>query len=204
MTTDFPKLLKARQRHSRIFAVALIALLLVSTPKAPMHDGWRMFMLLVGYFLVIAGAMGRGYCSAFIGGRKNDVVVREGPFGVVRNPLYVFSFLALVGIGLQSGMLTITIILVAAFMMYYPMVVAKEENFLRHKFGPAYDDYVRDVPRWIPNMKLWNEPEHVDTQPKFLRKTLLDAAIFFIPLPAFMILEALHAHGYLPVWLTLS
>lgn len=202
--TDLPKLLKARQRHSRLFAVAMAALILVSQPTLPIHDGWRILMMLVGYFLVIVGAMGRGYCSAFIGGRKNDTVVRSGPFSIVRNPLYVFSFIATVGIGLQSGMLTVLVLLVAAFMLYYPMVVAKEENFLRHKFGQAYDVYVQEVPRWIPNFKLWNEPETIETQPKFLRKTLMDAVIFFLSLPAFLVFEILHADGFLPVWLTLS
>jgi protein-S-isoprenylcysteine O-methyltransferase Ste14 len=203
-TNDFPKLLKARQRHSRIFAVLMVALLLVSAPDMAAGEFPRECMLWLGYFLVIIGALGRGYCSAYIGGRKNDVVVREGPFAVVRNPLYVFSFLAMVGIGLQSGMLTILILLVGAFMLYYPAVVAKEENFLRHKFGEAYLKYTQEVPRWIPNLKLWNEPALVESQPKFLRKTLMDAAIFFIPMPAFAILESLHSHAILPVWLTLS
>lgn len=203
-TNDFPKLLKARQRHSRLFAAAMVVLLLISTPEMTKGEFPRECMLWLGYFLVIVGALGRGYCSAYIGGRKNDVVVREGPFAVVRNPLYVFSFLATVGIGLQSGMLTILILLVGAFMLYYPAVVAKEENFLTHKFGEAYLAYVREVPRWIPNLKLWNEPDHVESQPKFLRKTLMDAAIFFLPMPLFVILEALHASGVLPVWLTLS
>jgi protein-S-isoprenylcysteine O-methyltransferase Ste14 len=202
--TAFPKLLKARRRHSRIFVACMVVLLLVSEPRPLMHDAMRALMLLVGYFLVIAGAMGRAYCSAYIGGRKNDIVVRQGPFSVVRNPLYVFSFLATVGIGLQSGMLTVLVLLVAAFMLYYPMVVAKEENFLHHKFGAAYTAYMRDVPRWIPNFKLWSEPEMVETQPKFLRKTLMDASIFFLAMPAFAIIEALHLRHILPIWLTLS
>jgi len=203
-TKDFPKLLKARQRHSRIFAVAMVLLILISQPKLPMHDALRTLMLLLGYFLVIVGALGRGYCSAYIGGRKNDVVVRDGPFSVVRNPLYVFSFIAMVGIGLQSGMWTILILLIAAFLLYYPLVILKEEQFLHHKFGVAYEEYVRDVPRWIPKLKLWREPEMVETQPKFLRRTLMDAAIFFLPLPGFLLIEALHTHGILPVWLNLQ
>lgn len=202
MTTDMPKLLKARRRHSQLFAVSMIALLLVSAPRL---DGFlREIMMWLGYALVIAGAMGRAYCSAYIGGRKNDVVVREGPFSVVRNPLYVFSFIATLGIGLQSGMFTILILLSGTFLIYYPLVVAKEEQFLHHKFGEAYAAYVRDVPRWIPNRKLWREPEHVETMPKFLRKTLMDASLFFLPMPVFQLLHWLHASGSLPVWLTLS
>ncbi|MGE3713905.1 MAG: isoprenylcysteine carboxylmethyltransferase family protein [Alphaproteobacteria bacterium] len=198
-TKALPKLLKARQYHSRIFAVVVVAALLVAEPMM----GWghmRNFFMLVGYAMIIFGAFGRAYCTVFIGGRKNDVVVRSGPFSVVRNPLYVFSFIAMVGVGLQSGMITLTALLVVAFMFYYPMVVAKEEGFLSHKFGEPYEAYKREVPRWIPNLKLWNEPEHTETQPKFVRRTMGDAAIFFLALPCFILISILQGSGILPVW----
>ena len=198
-----PTLLKARQRHSRIFAVALVAILFVSKPMFAAGNFPRECLLWLGYALVIVGTFGRVYCSAFIGGRKNDEVVRSGPFSVVRNPLYVFSFIAVVGIGLQSGMLLLTAVLVASFILYYPLVVAKEEAFLEHKFGEPYAKYKQEVPRWFPNLKLWNEPEQVDAKPKFIRHTMLDAAIFFLPLPCFAIINSLQFHGILPVWLTL-
>jgi len=201
--SDTPKLLKARRKHSLLFAVAIIILLLVSEPWMTAGAFPRDCMLWLGYALVAIGAMGRIYCSAFIGGKKNEMVMREGPFAVVRNPLYVFSFIALVGIGMQSGMLVILALLVGAFALYYPLVVEKEEAFLRSKFGESYEAYMREVPRWIPNLKLWNEPEHVDAMPKFIRRTMMDALVFFLPMPCFALLHALHASQTLPVWLTL-
>src|SRR4051812_21738367 len=108
---SIPKLLKERQFHTRIFAVMGCLIMLISRPKAWDYIWLHQMMIWVGYILVVAGAMGRVYCSAFIGGRKNDVVVREGPFSVVRNPLYVFSFIALVGVGLESRMLVVLILL---------------------------------------------------------------------------------------------
>lgn len=201
--TDMPKLLKERRNHSKIFAVAVIILLLISEPWMQRGAFPRECMLWLGYALVVIGAMGRVFCSTFIGGRKNDVVVRAGVFSVVRNPLYVCSFIALVGIGLQSGMLLILVLLVTAFALYYPLVVDKEEAFLTHKFGDEYKKYVAEVPRWIPNFKLWSEPEHVDAMPKFIRRTMLDALVFFLPMPAFAVINALHASHTLPAWLTL-
>ena len=201
--TPIPKLLKARQLHSRIFAVVAVLLLLVSQPLMAAEAPLRQIMLWAGYGLVIFGAFGRVYCTAFIGGRKNDEVVRAGPFSIVRNPLYVFSFLALLGVGLQSGMWLVTLLLVGAFVLYYPLVVAKEEAFLKNKFGEPYEAYVREVPRWLPDFKLWNEPEQVDAKPKFLRKTALDAMVFFLPLPAFSLIAQLQAAQILPLWLTL-
>lgn len=198
-----PTLVKARQNHSRIFVVILVLVLLISKPMFAAGDFPRECMLWFGYAMVIFGAFGRVYCSAFIGGRKNDEVVRAGPFSVVRNPLYVFSFIAMIGIGLQSGMILLTLCLIVAFVLYYPLVVAKEEAFLEHKFGEPYIKYKQEVPRWIPNMKLWNEPEQVDAKPKFIRKTMLDASIFFLPLLCFALIASLQAHNILPVWLTL-
>jgi len=200
--TDLPKLLKERQLHSRIFVGFAILLLLVSRPEQ--RGVWfNQTSIWFGYMLVIIGAFGRVYCSTFIGGRKNDVVVREGPFSIVRNPLYVFSFIAVVGIGIESKMLSILTALVAVFALYYPRVVAKEEAFLKHKFGDTYDAYLREVPRWWPNFSLWSEPEQVDAKPVFLRKTAMDAAIFFLPLPCFVIIGKLQGAQILPVWLTL-
>ena len=198
-----PKLLKARQFHSRIFAVLVIGLILVSQPM--LHPGTlpRHLMLWSGYILVIFGAFGRIYCSAFIGGRKNDEIVRSGPFSIVRNPLYVFSFLAVVGIGLESGMFLLVTLLCAAFIFYYQIVVAKEEAFLKDKFGAPYEAYLKEVPRWIPKFKLWNEPEQFDAKPKFIRRTAMDAAIFFLPLPCFIFITMMHAYETLPVWFTL-
>ncbi len=197
------QLLKARQNHSRIFAVVLVIVLLVSKPMFVEEYFLRECLAWLGYAFVIFGAFGRVYCSAFIGGRKNDEVVRAGPFSVVRNPLYVFSFIAMVGIGLQSGMLLVTVVLITAFIFYYPMVVAKEEAYLENKFGEPYAKYKREVPRWIPNMALWSEPEQIDAKPKFIRKTMLDASIFFLPLLCFAIINSLQADKILPVWLTL-
>lgn len=201
--TNTPKLLKARQMHSRLFAVAVVMILLFCTPMMTKGAFPRECMLWLGYVLVAIGVMGRIYCSAFIGGRKNDEVVREGPFSVVRNPLYVFSFVAMVGIGLQSGMVILLVLLVAAFVCYYPMVVAKEEAFLSHKFGEPYAQFMREVPRWLPNLKLWKEPEEVVAKPKFIRRTMLDAMIFFLPMPCFAVVHALHTYGVLPIWLIL-
>jgi protein-S-isoprenylcysteine O-methyltransferase Ste14 len=198
-----PKLLKARQLHSRIFAVLAVALVLVSEPMRIQDPIIHLIMRWIGYVLVMIGAFGRVYCSAFIGGRKNDEVVRAGPFSVVRNPLYVFSFIAVLGVGLESCMVSMLVLLAGAFVLYYPIVVLREEAFLKNKFGAAYDTYLKEVPRWIPKFKLWNEPEQLDAKPRFIRKTAMDAALFFLPLPCFILISMMHAFHNIPVWFML-
>lgn len=201
--TTKPKLLKSRQFHSRLFAVLAIFLLLTTRPEMSADSLLRMLMLWVGYGLIIVGAFGRVYCSCFIGGRKNKRVIRSGPFSVVRNPLYVFSFLATIGIALQSGMLSVAIGLPLLFAIYYPFVVKKEEAFLLHKFDESYAIYLREVPRWIPDFSLWNEPHETLCRPPNIRDTIRDAAAFFLLFPLFSIIALLQEQGVLPIWLTL-
>jgi protein-S-isoprenylcysteine O-methyltransferase Ste14 len=198
-----PRLQKKRQFHTRVFLYSSVVFVFLSKPVMLEGTFPRECMMWLGYVLIVIGALGRAYCSVYIGGRKNEEVVRGGPFSVVRNPLYVFSFLAIAGVGLQSGTFFIFALLLAAFLAYYPMVIAKEEAFLSHKFGEEYESYKNSVPRWFPNFKLWSEPEQLHCQPRLVRKTLLDAAVFFLPMPCFAIIHALQTNEILPVWFML-
>lgn len=196
-------LLKARIRHTRFFVFALLPIVIFSlgmlAENGPAHE----IMEWAGHVLVILCVLGRSYCSAYIGGRKNDEVICEGPFSIVRNPLYVFSFIGIAGIGLQSGMVTLPVLLLLVFALYYPKVVAREEAFLLHKFGDVYRDYMQKTPRWWPRWENWIEPEYISTQPRLLRESMRDAAMFFVALPIFELLDALRANGLLPVYLLL-
>lgn len=202
-TSQSATLLKARQRHTRWF-IALLVLVEIFSHGVIQPEGLLDEVLQwLGYALVIVCVLGRGYCSAFIGGIKNETVMQLGPYSVVRNPLYVFSFVGIAGIGLQSDSLVILCLLLAAFVVYYRQVVAREEAFLESRFGDVYRQYKQRVPRWFPALSLWDEPAEMLTRPYFIRQTLLDAAVFFVALPAFEILERLRESGVLPVLLVL-
>lgn len=198
-----PKLLKARIRHSRWFALLLFPIIIfcvgMQSDEGIIHE----MMDWTGLYLVIICVLGRVYCSTYIGGIKNEIVVREGPYSIVRNPLYVFSFFGVVGIGLQSGMFTFLSILIVAFILYYRVVVRREEAFLLDKFGDSFALYCREVPRWIPKFTLWHEPVEATVRPKFVRRTILDVVWFFLPMPIFELLEILRDHHVVPIWFTI-
>lgn len=75
-------------------------------------------------------------------------LVTEGLYGHTRNPMYVGNLLILTGVSLASNSLTSVAIAVPLFIFVYVAIVAAEENFLRGKFGAAFEAYCRDVPRW--------------------------------------------------------
>lgn len=198
-----PKLKKSRIRHTRYAAILLVGLILFSIGSISEEGFVHAIAEWLGYILVIICVLGRSYCSLFIGGRKNDVVVDIGPYSVVRNPLYVFSFLGVLGIGLQSGIYSVAIALVLIFLLYYRSVINREEEFLAHKFADQYKHYKSNVPKWIPKLSLWRAPEYIETKPGFVLKTMKDASMFFIAFPFFELLEILHETGSLPAFLTI-
>jgi protein-S-isoprenylcysteine O-methyltransferase Ste14 len=198
-----PKLLKKRINHTRWFVAALFPLIIFTTGLVSMNAVMDELFDCVGTLLIVTCILGRSYCTAFIGGIKNDIVMQSGPFSVVRNPLYVFSFLGLLGVAVVSDSVAVLIFLMVAFVVYYKQVVAREEAFLLHKFGVIYQNYLNEVPRWLPKWSLWNEPDEIVMRPYFLRHTMIDAMAFLLPLFFFDLIEVLHANNVLPSYLIL-
>jgi protein-S-isoprenylcysteine O-methyltransferase Ste14 len=81
-------------------------------------------------------------------------LVVSGPYGLVRNPMYVAGSLFFCGLAVlaDSGVLLLYALL--ALVVYYPVLVRLEERALRHRFGRAYDAYCARVPRWLPSLEL--------------------------------------------------
>jgi protein-S-isoprenylcysteine O-methyltransferase Ste14 len=104
--------------------------------------------------LTRASVVGFAYIKR--GGLKKKVyadnLVTDGIFGVVRNPLYVGNVLIYIGLYIMHGHPVTMAIGIVAFLFAFQCIVFAEENFLRNKFGPGFDDYCRDVPRWWPRI----------------------------------------------------
>lgn len=77
-------------------------------------------------------------------------VVAVGPYRWVRNPIYIA---ALVIVGGQAWLFLSPPLLAYAGAMavfFHLFVTGYEERRLRRRFGSAYLEYRRTVPRWIP------------------------------------------------------
>jgi protein-S-isoprenylcysteine O-methyltransferase Ste14 len=81
--------------------------------------------------------------------KENHTIVRTGPYGMVRHPIYTGLVIALVGTALSQ------ITVVALFGMVLLIVglllkIGQEERLLTGHFGGAYDVYRREVRGLIP------------------------------------------------------
>ena len=153
----------------------------------------------VGLILVGAAAVGRLWCSLYIGGYKTGTLVTTGPYSVCRHPLYGFSFLGGIGIGLCTETLTLTVVIAGAFLLYYPFVIRAEERKLLEIHGEAFRRYVETTPRLWPAWAQLDEPRLYLVQPQCFRRGALEV-IWFIWLPALLVLvRALQEHHMLPL-----
>jgi protein-S-isoprenylcysteine O-methyltransferase Ste14 len=80
-------------------------------------------------------------------------LVVTGPYHYVRNPIYVGVLAIFLGHFLWFGYWDLLVYAVLAFLGVHLFIVFYEEPTLKRKFGAAYEEYLKRVPRWIP--KLW-------------------------------------------------
>ncbi|MBE9552586.1 MAG: isoprenylcysteine carboxylmethyltransferase family protein, partial [Proteobacteria bacterium] len=158
-TTELPAMHKTRIKETRFVAILFAATLLVTQSPWGTDGLLPQALRWAGYFLIIICVLGRTWSAAYIGGHKARIIVDLGPYSVTRNPLYVFSFVGAVGIGFSTGMVTPALVIGTVYVVYYRMIVAREEEHLTARHGEIYRDYVARVPRWIPDRKLWQEAD---------------------------------------------
>jgi protein-S-isoprenylcysteine O-methyltransferase Ste14 len=76
--------------------------------------------------------------------------IAVGPYGWVRNPIYIAALLVLVGEAWLFLSLPLLVYAGAVAIFCHLFVIGYEEPTLRRRFGETYVAYLRTVPRWIP------------------------------------------------------
>mgnify|MGYP003382632751 CR=1 FL=1 len=186
-----------------VFIVAGVAFVLIGDSRWPsetfLHEAIEFF----GLCLIVFCICGRMICTLYIGGRKIEVLVTDGPYSVVRNPLYSLSIVGATGVGAQLGSFTLAIATGAVAYLVFLLVILKEERVLLSRFGETYAAYLARVPRLFPRFSYWRDVEKVEVNPRLVRITALDASIFLLSIPLAEIFEHLHEIGLLPTLISL-
>ena len=195
---------KQRTGLSKLVAVlAFILLALTQSHWELQHENVATFLFSTGLGLAAIGATGRIWCSFFISGLKDGELVTEGPYSISRNPLYVFSSIGLVGVGLSTETLTYPLLFLVIFGLYYPGIMAREERRLEELFGESFRQYRQRVPRFWPNAGLYSEPTSWTSNPRLFRRHIL-SDIWFVWIAAIIeLVEGMRNVGWLPHLLTL-
>ena len=192
-----------RKRVSFLFATLWLAAALVTRPvgfQSPSHE----LMELTGFLLLIVAALGRVWSFAYIGGRKNQELCRGGPYGMTRNPLYVFSFIGVCGAGLALQSLGLFVTAAVFFLAYYAIVIRAEERRLGEIFGASFVKYCAEVPRFWPRWHASHadKDDELTLSPRLLKRCLRDVFWFLAAIVLIEIIEMAKADHWWHVWTT--
>jgi hypothetical protein len=158
---------------------------------------------LAGLGCVITSAFGRIWASVYISGYKTSSLINSGPYSVTRNPLYLFSLMGAVGLGITSGSILIFALLTCLFAFYYPAVMRQEEASLERIHGPEFTSYKEQVPLFFPKFSLFSEPETYLLNTKQFRRALVDASYFVWVYGGLVLMLRLREVGILPTFFTI-
>jgi protein-S-isoprenylcysteine O-methyltransferase Ste14 len=127
--------------------------------SAPLALGAARF---VGIPLMVLGALGYLWCAWDFATKglgtpapidPPRTLVAQGLYRHVRNPMYVSVLLVLLGESLFFESRRLLLYAGVVWLIVHSFVLAYEEPTLRRKFGAAYEEYRRRVPRWLPRFR---------------------------------------------------
>lgn len=81
--------------------------------------------------------------------KATTAIVRTGPYGFSRNPIYLAFSLLQLGIAIWVNSVWLLATLVAAIALIHYVVIPREEQYLERRFGAEYLDYKSSVRRWL-------------------------------------------------------
>ncbi|AER66964.1 Isoprenylcysteine carboxyl methyltransferase [Thermovirga lienii DSM 17291] len=110
----------------------------------------------LGLPLVVLGQLIRLWAAGTIKKYRGESVKAEqlitwGPYGLVRNPLYIGNGLIGLGWALISGSLLALVVFLVVFVLLYGMLIVPwEEKYLGNKFPEEYNNYKKQTGRFFP------------------------------------------------------
>jgi protein-S-isoprenylcysteine O-methyltransferase Ste14 len=193
------KIAHQRLLVSRIFGVLVLLLAIFTTYSFEQNGVINTVIEMSGLFLLTVCSAGRLWASLYISGYKTYSLITEGPYSITRNPLYLFSLIGAIGIGLASGNILVLGLLVIFYLLYYPLTIITEEEKLKKNLGQPYIDYMKRTPRFLPKLSLYNSSAQYQINTKIFLKSLAYGMWFVWVFIALRFIEMLQQNGHIPV-----
>jgi len=129
-------------------SLACIVLSVSSPPRWRAALGVVLFAAAIGFWMWARAQIGPLRVTR-LPDQPPPALRRDGPFGVVRNPLYLGYLMAAAAPALTAGRALLAVSFAACFAVL-AIRAAQEERRLHAQLGPAYAEYCRSVKRLIP------------------------------------------------------
>ena len=159
-------IIRKRILLSRIFIVSMIVTIIINdnfrVNTLNISDIQSLGLSIIGFILVTLGGFGRLWASLYVEGFKTKRLITEGPYSMVRNPLYFFTIIILLGFCCVVKSIPIAIALLASFSLLHIPAIINEEKKLLSKHDHLYKEYYHKTPRLIPNIFKYKRPISTD------------------------------------------
>ncbi len=130
--------------------------------------------LAAGAIVSLAGVAVRAVASGHI--TKNAELTTSGPYTHTRNPLYLGSVIIAAGFAIAARSWWVVLAMAVLFIAIYVPVVRSEEAYLRAQF-PQFDEYARQVPRFLPRLHAPTEASGSFSRQRYLQHREYNALI---------------------------
>jgi len=125
---------------------------------------WSIICLAVSLLGLLVRILVIGFTPKGTSGRNTakqvaETVNTKGIYSVVRHPLYLGNFLMWFGIILYVNNIWFAITTVLLFWLYYERIMFAEEQFLKGKFGEAYQKWSMTAPPFFPKLRGWQKAD---------------------------------------------
>ncbi len=121
----------------------------------------NVWSIIIGFIIALKGELIRLWGVSWAGSETRTTgrvggtyLIVSGPFAHLRNPLYLGNILMYTGLGIMSFALFpwLQIVGFIFFSAQYHLIVKEEEKYLEQTFGKEFEDYKKNVPRFIPRI----------------------------------------------------
>ena len=120
-------------------------------PEALVWTGLACSVLGVVFAVAAIATLGRHY-DLKLELHAGHELVRDGPYAVVRHPVYTGLALHTIGACLATGNVIFILGSLGVTLPIFVLRARAEEALLRAEFGAAYDRYAREVPMLVPRL----------------------------------------------------
>ena len=158
-TTDLPQLTGFAHvvRELRYNEVARQSLAVILILVFALTSRATVVTAAVGMSLALVGTLVRLYASGFI--LKNKELAQNGPYALVRHPLYTGNILLVIGFAIAGQPLWAVPVALLFFWFYYPTAIEYEDRKLRRIFGTAWEQWSARTPALMPRFGGVSSPQ---------------------------------------------